>query len=403
MDGHHTQRRRKGLAVTKRPREIRGSGRGSMMPSLPTEPTGLAGLTDRIDSRVRETLSGSSMSDESENSAVKVLAAIERARYERSEAVVKYDSAIAKLIAAGRDLGAEIPDDDRAPGAAKPEPGAELTADDRAPEAAKPEPGAAVWVDGPVPGSAKPEPGAELTPDDRAPEAAKPEPGAELTADDRAPEAAKPEPGAEVWVDGPVPGSAKPEPGAEVSLDGPVPEGKADQTNNNYLAGFNAYWWCHFRDHLHPMGWYRDCRFLSEQEFIKVSFSEDALDRKHGKNRWIQFLPRKGLDTLQRCLESVELTERECNTAPSNRTSPSESDISGIREGATKHRVLVITKGLLQDREEVPLQDILEAAKNAGEFAKAKDPTQYLHNILYQLKVKGLLTSDGHGNWSLPA
>jgi hypothetical protein len=58
---------------------------------------------------------------------------------------------------------------------------------------------------------------------------------------------------------------------------------------------------------------------------------------------------------------------------------------------------------LLRRLQQVPLQDILEAAKNAGEFAKVKDPTQYLHNILYQLKVKGLLTSDGHGNWSLPA
>ena len=203
---------------------------------------GLPALTDRLNSLVRDELSGSAMSDERENSVATVLAAIERVRSERSEVTLKYDSALAKLIAAGRDLGAEMPHEDRAPEAANPEPGAELTTDDRAAGAAQPEPGAEVWVDGPVPGSVKQEPGAEVS------------------------------------LDGPVPGSVKPEPGAEVSLDGPVPEGKADQTNNNYFAGFNAYWWCHFRDHLHPMGWYRDCRDLSEQECIKVSFSEDALD-----------------------------------------------------------------------------------------------------------------------------
>ena len=103
---------------------------------------GLPALTDRLDSLVKDELSGSAMSDERENSVATVLAAIERVRSERSEVTLKYDSALAKLIAAGRDLGAEMPHEDRAPKAADPEPGAELTTDDRAAGAAQPEPGA---------------------------------------------------------------------------------------------------------------------------------------------------------------------------------------------------------------------------------------------------------------------
>jgi hypothetical protein len=288
---------------------------------------GLPALTDRLDSLARETLSGSAMSNETENSMASVLAAIDRVRHERFEVTLKYDSALAKLIAAGRDLGAEIPDDVRSP-------------EQRA-----------------VP--------AQMA--------------ADASAHDQAPEPT---------------------------------ERSADQIGNGYLAKLPAYWGCPFCDFFHPMGWYADCRHLNEEERANISFIADDLSEEYGKEGWIPFFAHEsatktfipvGSKAVDHFPQENDLLPVGEASASNSRTTDKSDAPHGIREGATKHRVLMITRELLPDREQVPIKEIFDAAQKEGIFANAHNPKQYLHNILYQLRVRSLLTSDGRGNWSLPA
>jgi hypothetical protein len=255
------------------------------------------------------------MSSENENSVARVLAAIERVRYERSEATVKYDSALAKLVAAGRDLGAEIPDDHQSLG---------------------------------------------------------------RTERDLA---------AEVPANGPAPDGA---------------EGRADQIDHSYFERFPGYWECPICGLLHPMGWYSDCRNITEDERDKLSFVAEELDEKYSKGRWLDF---SAFESGTNELERGSLSDVDHLASTSLTQSPEVSAVissisNGIREGATKHRVLMITERLLQEREWVSIQEILNAALSEGIFVNAENPKQFLYNVLSQLKARNLLTSDGRGNWS---
>jgi hypothetical protein len=73
-----------------------------------------------------------------------------------------------------------------------------------------------------------------------------------------------------------------------------------------------------------------------------------------------------------------------------------------MREGSKKHRVYVETKKLLEQHGQMHIDDMIERVATTGVFVHVKDQRINYSNILSQLKAKGLLTSDNHGNWSLP-
>lgn len=92
------------------------------------------------------------------------------------------------------------------------------------------------------------------------------------------------------------------------------------------------------------------------------------------------------------------------SSAPSDeiRVSSEAQRPTVMREGSNGDKIYQASKEMLMEHGNMHLDDILTGIEALGLFGESvKDRRIRLSNLLSQYKAKGLMTSDGRGNWSL--
>jgi hypothetical protein len=81
---------------------------------------------------------------------------------------------------------------------------------------------------------------------------------------------------------------------------------------------------------------------------------------------------------------------------------PESERSTGMREGSNSEKIYRATKGMLMKNKMIHIDNILIGIQALGLFGESvKDRRIRLSNLLSRYKAKGLMTSDGRGNWSL--
>jgi hypothetical protein len=81
---------------------------------------------------------------------------------------------------------------------------------------------------------------------------------------------------------------------------------------------------------------------------------------------------------------------------------PEPQRSTGMREGSNGDKIYQATKNMLMKNKMIHIDDIFIGIETLGLFGESvKDRRVRLSNLLSRYKAKGLMTSDGRGNWSL--
>lgn len=161
---------------------------------------------------------------------------------------------------------------------------------------------------------------------------------------------------------------------------------------------------CSLCGRLHPWGpWTAsDCGAGNAKRF-----SAEELDEEYPRG-WIRRpQPDDGrgrFDPWKHLPPKVHGDIEQKSSAPSEptRVSLEASRPTGMREGSNADRIWQATRCMLLERGTMHIDDIIAGNEALGLFGESvKDRRIRTSNLLSQYKAKGLMTSDGRGNWSL--